>query len=392
MLSPRASFLFGKLSFVVSIIKKLRKGVRIMHRKKNIWFLCGLMMLAVGCTETYGTSDRIVEAREGAENMKAQRLEEKDVRGENKRTIYLAGGCFWGVEGYFKKIPGVYDTETGYANGKTEKTDYESVKETDHTETVKVSYDRSRVSLEEILLHYFGIIDPTSVDRQGNDVGRQYRTGIYYTSEEDREIIEKILAYETRLHGTLAVEKAPLKNFLQAEAYHQDYLDKNPGGYCHINLALADAPLFDEPYEMPTEEKIRELLDDTAYDVMRNAGTERAGTSALSHEYRKGIYVDKITGEPLFSSSDKFDSGCGWPSFSRPITTDKLTEHIDNTLGMTRTEVRTKHSDSHLGHVFEDGPAEKGGLRYCINGAALRFIPYEDMDKAGYGAYKIFCE
>lgn len=392
MLSPRVSFLFGKLSFVVSIIKKLRKGVRNMIRRKIVWMLCGLMMVAVGCMKTSTESDHEIATREGEENLKAQRLEEKDVREENKRTIYLAGGCFWGVEGYFKKIPGVYDTETGYANGKTEKTDYESVKEADHAETVKVSYDRSRVSLEEILLHYMRIIDPTSVDRQGNDVGRQYRTGIYYTSAEDREIIEKILAYETRLHGTLAVEKASLKNFVQAEAYHQDYLDKNPGGYCHINLALADTPLFDEPYEMPTEEKIRELLDDTAYDVMRNAGTERAGTSALSHEYRKGIYVDKITGEPLFSSSDKFDSGCGWPSFSRPITTDKLTEHIDNTLGMTRTEVRTKHSDSHLGHVFEDGPAEKGGLRYCINGAALRFIPYEDMDKAGYGAYKIFCE
>lgn len=324
--------------------------------------------------------------------MEKAKLEEKDVHEENKRTIYLAGGCFWGVEGYFKKIPGVYDTETGYANGKTDQTDYSLIKQTDHAETVKVSYDRSQVSLEEILLHYFRIIDPTSVDKQGNDVGRQYRTGIYYTSEEDVDVIDKIFQYETGIHGTLAVEKAPLENFVAAETHHQDYLDKNPGGYCHINLALAEKPLFEDRYDVPTEDKIRQLLDETAYDVMRHSATERAGTSALNGEYRKGIYVDKITGEPLFSSSDKFDSGCGWPSFSKPITTDKLTEHADDTLGMRRTEVRTKNSNSHLGHVFEDGPKEKGGLRYCINGAALRFIPYEEMDKEGYGKYKVFCE
>ena len=363
-----------------------------MFQNKSLWILFGLMVIAVGCVKTQEKLDHSLEIREGAENMETRRLEEKDVRQENRRTIYLAGGCFWGVEGYFKKIPGVYDTETGYANGKTDETDYASVKETDHAETVKVSYDRSRVSLEEILLHYFRIIDPTSVDRQGNDVGRQYRTGIYYTSDDDLEVIDRILQYETQLHGPLAVEKAPLKNFALAEAYHQDYLDKNPGGYCHINLALADTPLFDDRYEIPTEEKIRDLLDDMEYEVMRNAATERAGTSELNGEYRKGIYVDKITGEPLFSSSDKFDSGCGWPSFSRPITTDKLTKRLDDTLGMTRTEVRTRHSDSHLGHVFEDGPKEKGGLRYCINGAALRFIPYGEMDDKGYGAYKVFCK
>ncbi len=318
--------------------------------------------------------------------------DKKEVLEMNKKEIYLAGGCFWGVEGYFKKIDGVVDTDTGYANGNTEDTNYQRVHDTDHAETVKVTYDISKVSLEELLLHYFRIIDPTSINKQGNDIGRQYRTGIYYTDKADEAIIDKVLKYEESIHGKLAVEKSELKNFIKAEDYHQDYLDKNPGGYCHINLELANKPLFDESYDMPTEDKIKNMLDGTAYDVMRKSATEYPGTSPLNNEYRKGIYVDKITGEPLFSSSDKFNAGCGWPSFSKPITTGKLQESTDTSHGMIRTEVRTKSSNSHLGHVFTDGPAEKGGLRYCINGAALRFIPYEEMDSEGYGKYKVFCE
>ena len=309
----------------------------------------------------------------------------------NKKVIYLAGGCFWGVEGYFKKLPGIYETEVGYANGKTDNTDYSKISATDHAETVKVCYDKSVISLEEILLHYFRIIDPLSVNRQGNDIGRQYRTGVYYIDDTDSKIIDKIFSYEEELHGPIAVEKSALKNFIKAEEYHQDYLDKNPGGYCHIDISLSSKPLFDEKYAMPSDDKLKEMLDKTSYNVMRKAATEAPGTSSLNNEFRPGIYVDKITGEPLFCSSDKFDAGCGWPSFSKPITTDKLTEHVDTSHMMVRTEVVSKKSNSHLGHVFDDGPIEKGGLRYCINGAALRFIPFEKMDEEGYGDYKIFC-
>ena len=328
-------------------------------------------------------------------NQKSKQLSDqqpsKKVLSSNKKVIYLAGGCFWGVEGYFKKLHGVYETEVGYANGKTDNTDYANVAATDHAETVRVCYDKSVISLEEILLHYFRIIDPLSVNRQGNDIGRQYRTGVYYTDDSDSKIIDKIFHYEEELHGPIAVKKSTLKNFIKAEDYHQDYLDKNPGGYCHIDISLSSKPLFNEEYPLPSEDKLREILDRTSYNVMRKASTEAPGTSPLNNEFRPGIYVDKITGEPLFCSADKFDAGCGWPSFSKPITTDKLTEHVDTSHMMVRTEVVSKNSNSHLGHVFDDGPIDKGGLRYCINGAALRFIPFEKMDQEGYGNYKIFC-
>lgn len=328
-------------------------------------------------------------------NQKSKQLSDqkpsKKVLSSNKKVIYLAGGCFWGVEGYFKKLHGVYETEVGYANGKTDNTDYANVAATDHAETVRVCYDKSVISLEEILLHYFRIIDPLSVNRQGNDIGRQYRTGVYYTDDSDSKIIDKIFHYEEELHGPIAVKKSTLKNFIKAEDYHQDYLDKNPGGYCHIDISLSSKPLFNEEYPLPSEDKLRQILDRTSYNVMRKSDTEAPGSSPLNNEFRPGIYVDKITGEPLFCSADKFDAGCGWPSFSKPITTEKLTEHIDTSHMMVRTEVVSKNSNSHLGHVFDDGPIDKGGLRYCINGAALRFIPFEKMDKEGYGDYKIFC-
>ena len=309
----------------------------------------------------------------------------------NKRTIYLAGGCFWGVEGYFQRINGVVDTDTGYANGKTKKTNYEQIHATDHAETVKIDYDKSKISLEEILLHYFRIIDPTSVNKQGNDIGRQYRTGIYYEKEEDRPAIEKIMRYEKEKYGAVAVEVEPLKNFVRAEEYHQDYLEKNPMGYCHINLNLAEKPLVEKDPNL-VQEKQQSELDELSRAVMFESATERPFSSPLNQEYRKGIYVDKLTGEPLFASKDKFDAGCGWPSFSKPILSDLITEKTDQSHGMIRTEVRSKSSDTHLGHVFDDGPIEKGGLRYCINGASLEFIPFEEMDAIGYGKYKVLCE
>lgn len=358
---------------------------------KSIAFLLALATLllsAAACRPDQG--EKVVETVKDMEN--PEKVEVNLVAKENKKIIYLAGGCFWGLEGYFQKIPGVLETEVGYANGKTDHTDYAKVDLTDHAETVRLTYDISRISLAEILLRYFKVIDPTSVDRQGNDVGRQYRTGIYYTDDEDSQIIHKVMAYEKEIYGRVAVEVDRLHNYVRGEDYHQDYLKKNPGGYCHINLAKAQEPLFTENYAVPGEDEIKESLDSEAYKVMRQAGTERPGSSPLTDEYRKGIYVDKITGEPLFSSSDKFASGCGWPSFSRPITTDRLHELEDDSFGMVRTEVKTNKSNSHLGHVFADGPREKGGLRYCINGAALRFVPYEEMDSQGYAEYKVFCQ
>lgn len=331
--------------------------------------------------------------KEVRQEIETEKRKEKEIPMKaNQKTIYLAGGCFWGVEGYFQRINGIYETTTGYANGKTENTSYRELSATDHAETVKVDYDKSKISLEEILLHYFRIIDPKSVNKQGNDIGRQYRTGIYFVDDADQRVIDKIMKFEREKHGEIAVEVSPLMHFVDAEGYHQDYLLNNPEGYCHINLGLANKPLFESNADIPSKEELKKILDAESYDVIVNAGTERPFTSALNEEYRKGIYVDKVTKEPLFSSADKFDAGCGWPSFSKPILSDKVAEKADYSHGMERVEVRSKNSDAHLGHVFTDGPKEMGGLRYCINGASLEFVPYEEMEAKGYKDYMPLCD
>lgn len=235
---------------------------------------------------------------------------------------------------------------------------------------------------------------PTSLNRQGNDRGTQYRTGIYYTDAVDlpviRETVSRLAANYTR---PLEVEIEPLKNFYPAEEYHQDYLDKNPGGYCHINPALFDLARkakMKKPvaaYSKPDDATLRSQLTAEQYAVTQKNATEPPFRNAYWDEHRPGIYVDITTGEPLFVSTDKFDSGCGWPSFSKPIDRKLIQEKADTTHGMVRTEVRSKTGDAHLGHVFTDGPADKGGLRYCINSASLRFIPKEKMQAEGYGEY-----
>ncbi len=310
---------------------------------------------------------------------------------EGYKTIYLAGGCFWGVEEYMDRLDGVYDASSGYANGKTENPTYEDVvrNNTGHAETVKVVYNPKEVSLTQLLNKFFEVVDPVSVNRQGNDVGVQYRSGIYYENEEDKQEAQLVLdELKNQYEKEIAVELVPLSNYYTAEEYHQDYLKKNPNGYCHIDLPplQEDEPQIDpNDYSLPTDTDIKEDLTDLQYDVTQNGATERAFTSEYDKFYEPGIYVDIVTGEPLFSSDDKYDSGTGWPSFTRPITSDVITEHEDIGFGMVRTEVKSRTGDSHLGHVFPDGPDEEGGLRYCINGAALNFIPYDEMQDEGYG-------
>lgn len=303
-------------------------------------------------------------------------------------TVYLAGGCFWGVEEYFQRIEGVRDVVSGYANGTTDEPVYAKIGETDHAETVKVIYDANRVSLAEILTHYFRIIDPTSVDRQGNDVGRQYRTGIYFENSRVRDLAASVMAEEARKHDRpLAVELEPLRGFYPAEDYHQDYLKKNPNGYCHVDLTLAEVPIADpDQYPRPDQMSLKATLPDLSYRVVEENDTEPAFSSPLDKEYSPGIYVDIATGQPVFSSDDKFDSGTGWPSFTSPILSGSVLEVEDNSFFMERIEVRSS-SGSHLGHVFNDGPPDKGGLRYCLNGAALRFIPKDRMEAEGYSDY-----
>lgn len=305
-----------------------------------------------------------------------------------EKTIFLAGGCFWGVEKYVSLIPGVIDTETGYANGKTESPSYEQVcyDNTGHAETVKVIYDADMLPLRELLTRFFKVIDPVSVNRQGNDRGIQYRTGIYYIQESDgKEIRAALDDLQASCDRPVAVEMSPLQNYYPAEDYHQQYLDKNPGGYCHIPAAAFGEAK--KPLKQESREELKQRLTDMQYRVTQENATEPPFHNEYYDEFRAGIYVDVVSGEPLFTSADKFESGCGWPSFSRPVDRTAVREAADTSHGMYRIEVRSSGSDSHLGHVFDDGPADKGGFRYCINSAALRFIPKEQMKAEGYGDY-----
>ena len=301
--------------------------------------------------------------------------------------IYLAGGCFWGLEEYFSRISGVVQTSVGYANGQVETTNYQLIKETDHAETVQVIYDEKAVSLREILLYYFRVIDPLSVNQQGNDRGRQYRTGIYYLEEADLPTINTVVREQELLIGRkIAVEVEKLRHYILAEDYHQDYLKKNPGGYCHIDVRDAEKPLIDAAnYEKPSQAVLRENLSEESYRVTQEAATEAPFSNAYDQTFEEGIYVDITTGEPLFFAKDKFASGCGWPSFSRPISKELIHYYQDLSHGMERIEVRSRSGNAHLGHVFTDGPQELGGLRYCINSASLRFIAKDEIEEAGYG-------
>lgn len=340
-----------------------------------------------------------------------------------EKTLYLAGGCFWGVEAYYQKLDGILETEVGYANGNEYAAPtYREVCAgvTGFAETVRVDYDADVISLNEILAHYFRIVNPTTRDRQGNDIGDQYRPGIYYVDEEDFEPICDYVDMRRRDYKKpIVVEIKPLDNFYTAEEYHQKYLDNTPGGYCHVDLSLASEPLTEK--ELPTEEEafvggaevgvdavhpntklpdkpstertytrpdddtLRARLSDEAWHVTQENGTERPFANEYDEHFEPGIYVDIVSGEPLFSSADKFNSGCGWPAFSKPITGQSVRYLEDNSLWRKRIEVRSEQTNSHLGHVFNDGPAELGGMRYCINSASLRFIPLEDMEAEGYG-------
>ena len=347
-----------------------------MMKQKSMRSLALLGLLLLGCLGLWAHTHR-------------REKQTKDIR--PMKEIYLAGGCFWGTEHFFKQVRGVVSTEVGYANGHTSTAPtYEEVCQhtTGFAETVHIVYAPEQIDLSKLLELYFMTINPTTLNKQGGDVGDQYRTGIYYTDPEDLPTIQAALtALQKKYTAPIVIEVKPLTNFYNAEDYHQDYLDKNPGGYCHIRPELFRLAKEANPYTKPSDEELRRRLTPTQYAVTQHAGTEHPFDNDYWDEKREGIYVDITTGEPLFISTDKFESGCGWPSFSRPIDTTLLVEKRDTTHGMIRTEVKSKTGDAHLGHVFEDGPQELGGLRYCINSAALKFIPREEMEQAGYAKY-----
>ena len=375
-------------------------------------YLMPLMLVAAlllgGCAAGQGANMRDMQATKAptTDQDSGAPARAADASGEEgmymdatENVIYLAGGCFWGMEQLMQSIPGVIDAQSGYANGTcAADADYRTVcgGGTGFRETVRVEYDPERVSLDALLLAYFYVIDPTVRDRQGNDVGSQYQTGIYYTNDNARETVERIAQIERGRSDKFFVEIGPLKNYYPAEEYHQDYLEKNPGGYCHIpreEMELFSKLRIDPgDYKKPAAQAIRDRLTDEQYRVTQESGTEHAFTGEFWDKFEKGIYVDVVTGEPLFSSTDKYESGCGWPAFTKPIEEPAVVELNDDSLGIMRTEVRSRAGDSHLGHVFTGDPESPNGVRYCINSAALRFVPYADMDAEGYGYLKYLFE
>lgn len=365
-----------------------------MRQMKHILWILIIALLISACAPL---SQETVTETTGTENEKETSMTQIGIdntfeKRDGIEVIYLAGGCFWGLEKLMQSIPGVVDVVSGYANGSADIVPaYDRVirGDTGYRETVRVEYDPSAVSLDAILFAYFHVIDPTIENAQGNDRGTQYQTGVYFTDAANQGTVERIAAIERARSDVFVVEIEPLERFFDAEEYHQDYLDKNPLGYCHIsqNEMRAASEMIVDPgyYIRPTDVEIREMLTDLQYRVTQNDETEMAFNNPYWDNHEQGIYVDMVTGEPLFSSKDKFDSGTGWPSFTQPIDENTVRLITDRSFGMVRVEVRSRAGNSHLGHVFNNDRTSPSGTRYCINSAALRFIPMAAMEEEGYG-------
>lgn len=306
----------------------------------------------------------------------------------------FAGGCFWCMVKPFHKYEGVERVISGYTGGHVDNPTYQQVcsETTGHLEAIEVTYDPEVISYEELLRIYWRQIDPTDGGGQFNDRGESYRPAIFYHSEEQRVAAERSkqeIEDSGRFDRPIEVEIRPAKTFWEAEDYHQDYYKKNPFRYEMYRVGSGRAKFVKEAWsDRKLQKELKDRLTPMQYKVTQENGTEPPFQNEYWDEEREGLYVDVIDGTPLFTSRDKFQSNCGWPSFSRPIEEKRVDMNMDTTHHMVRTEVRSKRADSHLGHLFDDGPKELGGLRYCINSAALRFIPKEELESAGYGEYK----
>jgi peptide methionine sulfoxide reductase msrA/msrB len=328
---------------------------------------------------------------------------------EAQEAIF-AGGCFWCIEAAFEFMPGVIEAVSGYTGGDVEDPTYEEVSSgtTGHYEAVLVRFDPAQVTYEELLEQFWRSIDPTDAGGQFYDRGSQYYTAIFYLSEEQRALAEaskRALEESGVFDAPIVTPILPAQPFYIAEAYHQNYhvkylerykaystgsgreafLDRTWEGRDDVSLASAPERPWEE-FVKPSEEELRAMLTPLQYSVTQENGTERSFDNEYWDNHEVGLYVDVVSGEPLFSSTDKYDSGSGWPSFTRPVEPDSVIAVEDRSLFQSRVEVRSRIADSHLGHVFEDGPPPTG-VRYCINSAALRFIPVDEMEREGYAAY-----
>lgn len=325
---------------------------------------------------------------------------------EVTKTALLAGGCFWCVEADLEKLPGVVEVVSGYAGGTTKNPTYENYASGGHREVVEATYDPSVVTYKQLVEYVIKHSDPTDPNGSFGDRGKEYSPAIYFADDSEakqaKEVIDRIDAagvYEKPL--AVVVLKRP-EEFYPAEDYHQDYYKNNPVRYRFYRNGSGRDDFIEKHwgdnvwpeggspwknFEKPTDEILKETLTEIQYSVTQKNDTERPFDNEYNDNKAEGIYVDIVSGEPLFSSLDKYDSGTGWPSFTKPLEVEHIVTRDDWSLLGKRIEVRSRYADSHLGHVFTDGPTELGGLRYCMNSAAMRFVPKEKLVEEGYAEY-----